>query len=176
VPPDNPFVGRSGARPEIWAYGLRNPWRYTFDRLTGDLWIGDVGQSAWEEVDMQLAGSGGGENYGWNRLEGRHHFDGSAPANPVAPVHEYGHETVECAVTGGYVYRGRDIPALEGAYVFGDFCAGDVMAFRPAGGRATGLRALGIHVDSLASFGEDQDGELYVLSLSGAVDRIAQGR
>jgi glucose/arabinose dehydrogenase len=119
IPEDNPFVDREGARPEIWAYGLRNPWRYSFDRNTGDLWIGDVGQSAREEIDLQAAQSAGGENYGWDRLEGTLRFEGSAPPNAVPPVFEYGRDQGG-TVIGGYVYRGRDIPGLNGTYLFGD--------------------------------------------------------
>ena len=101
IPPDNPFVGKANVRPEIWAYGLRNPWRYSFDRATGDLWIGDVGQNTWEEIDLQPAGSPGGENYGWNRLEGTHPYEGDAPPGAVPPVDEYPHTGGGCAVTGG---------------------------------------------------------------------------
>ncbi len=175
IPPDNAFVGRSGVRPEIWAYGLRNPWRYSFDRATGDLWIGDVGQNTWEEVDLQPAGSPGGQNYGWNRLEGAHPYQGSRPPNAVPPLFEYSHATGGCAVTGGYVYRGTLIPGLAGAYVYGDFCKGDVMALRLANGRPEGLRPLGVHVDNLSSFGQDSRGELYALSLTGPVYRLAPG-
>jgi glucose/arabinose dehydrogenase len=172
---DNPFQGRAGARPEIWAYGLRNPWRYSFDRSTGDLWIGDVGQSNWEEVDVQAASSHGGENYGWNRIEGSHPYQGDAPANAVSPVYEYSHDDGGCAVTGGDVYRGKEIPGLVGAYLFADFCIGDVMALRLRDGRAVDVTNLGVHVDSLSSFGEDAAGELYVLSLASGVYRLEAG-
>jgi glucose/arabinose dehydrogenase len=171
IPPDNPFVGREGALPDIWAYGLRNPWRYSFDRETGDLWIGDVGQGSREEIDFVRAGSRGGANFGWDLLEGTLRFEGDAPPDNVPPVFEY--PTADgCAVTGGYVYRGRDIPALVGAYVFGDFCQGRLEAFRLEKGRARGFDELGPEVANLASFGEDADGELYVLSLSGPVFRL----
>ena len=170
IPPDNPYVGMEGARPEIWAYGLRNPWRYSFDRATGDLWIGDVGQNSWEEVDEQGANSTGGENYGWNRLEGTHPYEGDAPPNAVPPVYEYPHGG--CVVTGGYVYRGEAMPALDGAYVFADFCLGDLETLRPLEGGDLEHGELGIHVDSPASFGEDAAGELYVLSLDGGVYRL----
>ncbi|HEX6401023.1 MAG TPA: PQQ-dependent sugar dehydrogenase [Actinomycetota bacterium] len=172
IPPDNPFVGRDGARPEIWAYGLRNPWRYSFDRATGDLWIADVGQSGWEEIDRQRAGSNGGENYGWNRLEGSHPYEGDPPANAVGPIHEYSHDEGGCTVTGGYVYRGGRIPGLVGAYLFGDFCLGQLEAIRIDGGEVR-HRVLGPAVANLSSFGEDARGELYVMSLGGAVYRIA---
>jgi glucose/arabinose dehydrogenase len=175
VPPDNPFVGRAGARPEIWAYGLRNPWRYTFDRLTGDLWIGDVGQSAWEEVDLHPSGSAGGENYGWNRMEGDHPYGGAAPpAGAVRPVYEYSHDQ-GCVVTGGYVYRGNAIPDLVGAYVFADFCAGAIEAIRLRDGRVVDHRTLGPVVSSLSSFGEDAEGELYAMSLGGGLYRLTPG-
>jgi glucose/arabinose dehydrogenase len=174
IPPDNPFVGRDGARPEIWAFGLRNPWRYSFDRETGDLWIGDVGQGSREEIDLEPAGSRGGLNFGWDLLEGTLSFEGAeAPPNAVAPVFEY--PTADgCAVTGGYVYRGEEIPDLVGAYVFGDFCNGRLEAFVVRNGRAAQHRELGLVVENLASFGEDAAGELYVLSLSGNVYRIVR--
>jgi glucose/arabinose dehydrogenase len=172
IPDGNPFVGTAGARPEIWAYGLRNPWRYSFDRTTGDLWIGDVGQNAWEEVDLQLAAAGGGQNYGWNPLEGTHPYQGDRPADAVAPVYEYSHDDGRCVVTGGYVYRGSQIPGLAGAYVFADFCAGDLMALHVADGRAVDVSGLGAHLDAVASFGEDATGELYALSLAGGVYRV----
>jgi glucose/arabinose dehydrogenase len=177
IPPDNPFVGSGGARPEIWAYGLRNPWRFSFDRATGDLWIGDVGQNSWEEIDVQPAGSPGGLDYGWNLLEGTHPFAGQVPGDlqTVPPVYEYPHDGTTCAVTGGYVYRGTDIPTLVGAYVFADFCRGALEAFVLHDGVATGHRDLGPTVDGPASFGEDENGELYVLSLSGPVYRLVQG-
>jgi glucose/arabinose dehydrogenase len=175
VPADNPFVGYADARPEIWAFGLRNPWRYSFDRLTGDLWIGDVGQSAWEEIDLQPSGSGGGENYGWNRMEGNHSYGGAAPpAGAVRPVYEYSHDQ-GCLVTGGYVYRGKAIPDLVGAYVFADFCAGAIEAIRLRDGRVVDHRALGPVVSGLSSFGEDAEGELYAMSLGGGLYRLAPG-
>ena len=172
VPRDNPFIGQEGARPEIWAYGLRNPWRYSFDRESEDLWIGDVGQDQVEEIDFQLAGSSGGENYGWNRLEGSVPFAGEAPTDAIPPIHEY---TEGCAVTGGYVYRGQAIPDLQGAYLFADFCGGQIMAIRQEEGRVVEERAFDVTVGSLSSFGEDLDGELYALSLGGPVYRIDQG-
>jgi len=175
VPRDNPFVGREGALPEIWAYGLRNPWRYSFDRKTGDLWIGDVGQGAREEIDFARAGSQGGANFAWDLLEGTLPFEGDAPADNVPPVFEYPTGEGTCAVTGGYVYRGQDIPALVGAYVFADFCQGRLQGFRLEDGRARGHHELGPEVANVASFGEDADGELYVLSLSGPVFRLVAG-
>ncbi len=174
IPPDNPFVDRSGALPEIWAFGLRNPWRYSFDLETGDLWIGDVGQGEWEEVDLQPSGSSGGENYGWNRLEGSHSYDGAdPPPNAVPPVFEYSHDDGGCTVAGGYVYRGESIPDLDGAYVFADYCLGRIEALRLRNGRVIGHRALGPVVPGLSSFGEDARGELYAMSLDGGVYRLA---
>jgi len=173
IPPDNPFVGRADVRPAIWVYGLRNPWRYSFDRLTGDLWIGDVGQSAWEEIDHQPSGSSGGENYGWNLMEGAHPFAGDAPEGAVRPVYEYSQDGGGCTVIGGYVYRGTQIAGLDGAYLFGDLCLGRIEALRVEDGRVVDHRELGPVVENLSSFGEDADGELYALSLSGGVYRIA---
>jgi glucose/arabinose dehydrogenase len=173
IPPDNPFVDRRGARPEIWAYGLRNPWRFTFDRDTGDLWIGDVGQGEWEEVDLEPAGSGGGRNYGWNLREGNHAYNGGRkPAGAVDPILEYSHTDGGVAVTGGYVYRGSRIPALRGAYLYADYADGRVKAARQDGGRIVERADLGIKAAPLSSFGEDADGELYALSLAGRLYRV----
>jgi glucose/arabinose dehydrogenase len=133
IPPDNPFVDRDGARAEIWAYGLRNPWRYSFDRATGDLWIGDVGQNAWEEIDRLPAGTPPGANLGWNLVEGSRRFTGDPPNGAVAPVYEYPHASGACTVIGGVVYRGDEIPDLVGAYLFADLCLG-------AGGDPSRLR------------------------------------
>ena len=174
IPPDNPFAGKRGALPEIWAFGLRNPWRFSFDRKTGDLWIGDVGQSSREEIDFEPAGSKGGRNYGWNLKEGTLPFQSSdGGARTVPPIYEY--ETGRdgtCAVVGGFVYRGRRIPGLRGAYVFADFCQGRIMALRQKAGKVVEHRALGPVVPELSSFGQDNDGELYVLSLEGPVYRL----
>ena len=165
VPPDNPFVGAAGARPEIWAYGLRNPWRFSFDRLTGDVFIGDVGQGAVEEVDLQPAASTGGENYGWSCMEG----DRAAGFNPcdgsplTPPILVYGHG-LGCSVTGGYRYRGR-IAALRGFYVFGDFCSGRIWLASESDG-AWNARQWADTALSISSFGEDQNGELYLTDLA----------
>jgi glucose/arabinose dehydrogenase len=172
VPSDNPFVDRDGARPEIWDFGLRNPWRFSFDAATGDLWIGDVGQNSFEEVDHEPAGKGG-RNYGWNRREGRHPFNGGdRPDGAVDPVIEYGRGD-GCTVIGGFVYRGRRIAGLQGSYLYGDYCEGWVRAARAPGGKVAEQRDLGLEVPSLSSFGADADGELYALSLGGDVFRIA---
>ena len=171
IPDDNPFVGRPGARPEIWAFGLRNPWRFSFDRRTGDLWIGDVGQGDLEEIDFQPADSPGGENYGWVFLEGTQRLVGEPPAGTIPPIFEYA-QAVEngCAVTGGYVYRGTALPDLQGWYLFADFCLGEVTAFSSEDGQ-TVLQPLAT-LGEVASFGEDQQGELYVLSLAGNVYKL----
>jgi glucose/arabinose dehydrogenase len=174
VPEDNPFVGVEDARPEIWALGLRNPWRFSFDRETGDLWIGDVGQNAWEEIDLEPAGSAGGTNFGWNVFEGDAPFAEASQASETEPPnYVYPNESGRtCAVTGGYVYRGRAIPSLVGAYVFADFCLGRLEYLRMEDERPVEHGVLGPVVPNLASFGEDADGELYVLSLSGTVQRL----
>jgi glucose/arabinose dehydrogenase len=173
IPADNPFVTTPGARPEIWAYGLRNPWRYSFDRATGDLWIGDVGQSAWEEVDRQPASSTGGENYGWNVREGSHPYAaGGSPPGAVDPVFDYSHSDGGCVVTGGYVYRGAAIPDLVGTYVFADFCLGKIEGLRLDGDQVV-HEQLGVAAGPVSSFGEDAQGELYILSLAGGVYRLA---
>lgn len=173
IPPDNPFVSVPGTRPEIWALGLRNPWRYSFDRETGDLWIGDVGQNAVEEIDLEPAGTPGGRNYGWSRFEGtRQITDRAAPA-AVSPLFEYDHSAGDCSITGGYVYRGSRIPTLSGVYLYSDFCGGGVRALRRGGdGRAENLGDPVPDARSIVSFGQDLDGELYILTLEGPVYRL----
>ena len=172
VPPDNPFAGRSGVLPEIYAYGLRNPWRNSFDRATGDLWIGDVGQNMTEEIDWAPAAQAAGANYGWNAFEGRKPFNPATQAEGHRPpVHEYP-TSRGCSVTGGYVYRGTAIPALAGVYVFGDFCNGELQGLRLEGGKAADVGPLNLKVDSLSSFGEDSAGNVYALSLAGGMFRL----
>jgi glucose/arabinose dehydrogenase len=172
-PKDNPFVGKDG-RDEIWAYGLRNPWRFSFDRSTDDLWIGDVGQNEWEEVDYDPHSSGGGDNYGWRRMEGTHSYNGGTPpAGHHGPIYEYSHDH-GCSITGGFVYRGSKIHDLKGAYVFADFCGGELEAFVQDGGRANGHRLLGPKLEQLSSFGQSASGEIYVMSLGGGLYRIDQ--
>jgi glucose/arabinose dehydrogenase len=174
IPADNPFADRAGARGEIWSYGLRNPWRFSFDPAGGAMWIGDVGQNQYEEVDAEPAGAGG-RNYGWNLREGRHEFDGPRPEGAVDPVIEYGRED-GCTVIGGVVYRGRAIPGLRGAYLYSDFCGGWVKAVRTEGGRPAGQpRDLGLNVASPSSFGTDQRGDVWVLSLAGPVYKLQAG-
>lgn len=174
IPADNPFIAQAGARPEVWSYGLRNPWRFSFDRATGDLYIADVGQSQFEEVDVSLSseGSGKGVNYGWNVMEGAHCLTGTCDQTGLAlPVFEYDHSHGECSITGGYAYRGSAIPDLQGLYFFSDFCQGWVRSFRHQTGGVIELtdwptlRPGGL----VTSFGEDAAGELYVLASSGGV-------
>ncbi len=177
VPPDNPFTGVAGARGEIWAYGLRNPWRFSFDRATGDLYVADVGQARREEVDFEPAGGDGGRNYGWRRMEGSACFDpatGCDDGTLTLPVVDYTH-ALGCSVTGGYRYRGPAAPTLPRFYVFGDFCSGRVWGARPnAAGAwlATQLLESGL---TLSSFGEDEAGRLYAVHYAagdGAVYRL----
>ena len=152
----------------IWARGLRNPWRYSFDRTKGAFWIGDVGQDMWEEIDLAPGVQSAGMNFGWSRYEGNHLYNSSRAApGAVPPVYEYSHAGGNCAVTGGYVYRGSRIPALDAVYLFADFCVGHVFGLYLGQ-----VRDLGIATSNLASFGEDAAGELYVLSLSDGVFRI----
>lgn len=175
VPSSNPFVGQAGKRAEIWAYGLRNPWRFSFDRSTGDLIIADVGQNLQEEVDFAPAGTGAGANYGWSIREGdRRNKPGNAP-NAVSPVLVALHSSGYCAIIGGYVVRDRSLPSLFGRYLFGDFCRTPIESVKLSRGRATGLRATGLEVSATSSFGEDARGHVYVASLNGPVYRIASG-
>jgi glucose/arabinose dehydrogenase len=172
VPGSNPFVGQRGARPEIYALGLRNPWRFSFDRLTGDLWLSDVGQYEVEEINHLPAGSAAGANFGWSRLEGSRVLRGRPPRGYWAPSIEYSHDGGRCAVIGGYVYRGVAIPELEGLYVYGDLCDGRVRTLRVRNGRVTRGPPLNVRVDALVSFGEDAGGELYLLSLYQGIFRL----
>jgi glucose/arabinose dehydrogenase len=180
IPPDNPLVGRDDARPEIWASGLRNPWRFSFDRETGDLYIADVGQSDWEEVNFQPAGSSGGENYGWPIMEGSHCFppdeQACAQAGLTLPAAEYGHDE-GCAVIGGYVYRGSQSPSLLGTYLFADICSGNVWGLSRETGGGWDMRLLATTSLTITSFAEDRNGELYVTTFeNGAVRRIVATR
>lgn len=173
-PDDNPDLG--GA-PGIWSSGLRNPWRISFDPATGDLWIGDVGQDSVEEIDLLPADEGGGRgaNLGWDLAEGDRPFEpGPTPVEGlVAPVHTYTREAGGCSVTGGVVYRGAAIPALDGTYLFGDLCDPTIRGLRPAGEGAFEPVDLGVEVDTLVSFGTGGDGEVYVVGLAGTVARLA---
>lgn len=166
IPPDNPFL-KGGGQPEIFALGLRNPWRFSFDRQTGDLWAADVGQNNWEEVDLIQKG----KNYGWRLLEGRHCYNPASNCERapslVPPVTEYRHEQGRCSVTGGYVYRGASVPTLAGIYVFGDFCTGEILGYHNGGTWL--LTDTNLHI---SSFGEDSDGELYVVGYGGQIFRV----
>ena len=171
VPKTNPLVAQAEAKPEIWAVGMRNPWRFSFDRANGDLWIGDVGQDEVEEIDVGRAanGGGGGVNYGWNRMEGTHCFSsivGCDQTGVTAPFTEYEHGSGDCAVIGGYVYRGRAIPALQGTYLFGDECSGMIRAVAAGGPSGQQPVVLLESRRAISSFGEDEAGELYVTDLA----------
>jgi glucose/arabinose dehydrogenase len=169
----NPLLAGGGPRAEVWASGLRNPWRFSFDRATGEMWIGDVGQNQYEEIDLQPAGLGG-LNYGWNAMEGLHAYQGGYREGMTLPVWEYDHSQ-GCSVTGGYVYRGQALTALRGVYLFGDYCSGLVWALArtPEGGwGSVELLASGLR---LASFGEDEAGELYLVDLAGSVYSLVAG-
>lgn len=176
IPPDNPFAAGGGA-PEVWAYGLRNPWRFTFDRLTGDLYIGDVGQNDWEEINFLPAGTPGGANFGWNYLEGSHPY---LPGDRipeglelVSPVAEYDHSQ-GCSVTGGVVYRGRELPEWQGIYLYGDYCSGLIWGlFRGEDGNWQN-RLLFETRASVTSFGEDEAGEVYFTDYQGSVFRLVE--
>lgn len=180
IPSDNPFALAAQGK-EIWSYGLRNPWRYSFDRQNGDLYIADVGQGNWEEVDIATSGSGRGKglNYGWNVMEGNHCYPpgtvSCATAGKTSPRLEYDHSGGACSITGGYVYRGSAIPAMRGTYFYGDFCAGFVRSLALINGTAAQffdwptLRPPGANI---TSFGEDGAGELYIMTLAGALYRI----
>ncbi len=172
VPEDNPFVHQD-ARPEIWAYGLRNPWRFSFDRQTGDLWAGDVGQNSWEEVDLLRAGG----NYGWNRMEGTHCFPSSVrecnQEGLEAPIIDYTLAGPRCSVIGGVVYRGPSLPWLEGAYLYADYCSGELWGLRYDGREVTEHVLLSDSVSRVTAFGEDENGEAYLLSFDGYIYRLA---
>ena len=177
IPAGNPFGSTPGARAEIWSFGLRNPFRFSFDREAGDLYIGDVGQDQREEIDFAPASSGGGENYGWNRTEGTLCFGASDcdRSGITLPITEYDHQGGACSVTGGYVYRGDRIPSLRGHYFYGDFCAGFVKSLRVDGGSAADQRDWP-ELDpggQITSFGQDTAGEVYIVTAGGDVFRIA---
>ena len=181
IPASNPFTQTVGYKPEIWARGLRNPWRFSFDRVTGDMYIGDVGQGCFEEISFQPAGSHGGENYGWRLMEGFHAFDPGnqndcsrpkvSPVGVTLPITDYG-RSLGSTVTGGYVYRGQDYPWLQGVYFFADFGSGRMWAMRQiAPGVWTGEEKLNTAIN-VSSFGEDERGELYVVDYSGRIDKL----
>ena len=172
IPADNPFVGTAGARGEIWAYGLRNPWRFSFDKETGLLWAGDVGQNSWEEIDIITKGA----NYGWNIMEGFHCYSpatGCDQSGLTLPLVEYDHSQ-GCSVTGGYVYRGDKIPSLQGYYIYGDYCSGNIWALGYQNNAVTRNILLAESGLSITSFGEDLAGNLYILSREGGIYTLVQ--
>jgi glucose/arabinose dehydrogenase len=168
IPPTNPFAGNAAYRSEIWALGLRNPWSFSFDRGTGDLFIADVGQSLYEEVNVQSAASAGGENYGWNIMEGLHCYNAVTcdQTGLTLPVAEYDHSQGECSITGGFVYRGAEYPALQGVYLFGDYCSGRIWGMKRSG---TAVQTKLVLESGLliSAFGEDEAGNLYVADHGG---------
>ena len=172
VPKDNPFVDRKGARPEIWAYGLRNPWRIAFDRKTGDLWCGDVGQDLWEEIDIITRGG----NYGWNRREGKHKFGpkGVGPNDHmIDPIWEYDHKTGK-SITGGHVHRGKRLPQLEGGYLYADYVSGKIWAlwYDKKSGKVTANRPIQDKMLPIITFGEDEQGNTYFTDYFGMINRF----
>jgi glucose/arabinose dehydrogenase len=168
IPADNPFINNDQARNEIWSYGWRNPWRFSFDRVTGDMFIGDVGQNLWEEISFQPADSPGGENYGWNIMEGSHCYRTANcdTTNLVLPIGEYTRDN-GCSVTGGYVYRGSQWPVLWGNYFFADYCTGNIWSLTPDGDGRWRQTIVGQAYTNISSFGEDAAGELYALDHNG---------
>lgn len=183
IPSDNPYVARPGWRPEIWQLGFRNPWRWSFDRATGDLYVGDVGEDLLEEINLLEAPIEGGNNFGWPFMEGDGCFEpavGCETAGLVTPLVQYPHGPDACSVTGGHVYRGSDFPALRGTYLYSDFCGGWIRSFRLSGGVATEAYPelppplAGGLTDNAVSFGEDADGEVYVVYASGRIYRIEE--
>jgi hypothetical protein len=183
IPPDNPFAALGGARDEIWAKGLRNPWRFSFDRQTGDLYIGDVGQGAREEVDFQAAGSPGGRNYGWKVMEGTQCGGGGTSGCPsgtpacnspalTAPVLEYSHSDGNCSITGGYVYRGRSFPELAGTYFYGDYCSGRIWGATRSAAETWSTRLFARRATGLTTFGEDVGGEIYLATEGGLLAHV----
>jgi glucose/arabinose dehydrogenase len=172
IPPDNPFQGTG--KTEIWAYGLRNPWRFSFDQATGDLYIGDVGQNLWEEIDYLPAGSPGGTNFGWNYMEGLHPYDNhTAPQDLqlTAPVAEYSHQ-FGCAVVGGFVYLGKQLPDWQGVFLFGDYCSGIVWGLLRTPDGTWQQKQLYQNVGRISSFGEDESGEIYLTDLRGSLFQL----
>ena len=173
VPADNPFANGGGLG-EVWAYGFRNPWRFSFDRATGDLYIGDVGQYQWEEIDFLPGGYVGPLNFGWNYFEGTHAYEGNPPSDAklTMPVAEYEHGSSRCSVTGGYVYRGAALPAWQGVYVYADYCSGEVFGLILQAGGVWETRLLYDTPYLVTSFGLDEAGELYLIDRSGGVYQL----
>lgn len=177
IPGSNPFVNNPNVRDETWNTGLRNPWRFSFDRETGDLWIADVGQNQWEEINLQAAGGAGGENYGWRCYEGAatYNSSGCGPAGQyTAPVHVYDHRSGNCSITGGFVYRGSRHPDLQGHYVYADYCSGMISSLAPDGaGGWKNTNLLDWNDFQIVSFGEDAEGELLMAAIGqGAIYRV----
>jgi glucose/arabinose dehydrogenase len=174
IPPDNPYFGQQGYREEIWALGLRNPWRFSFDRLNGDLFIGDVGQNNWEEINYQPESSSGGENYGWNIMEGNHCYNSSScdQSGLILPIIEYSHSS-GCSITGGFMYRGVTYPGWQGTYFYGDYCTGSIWGSQESGEEWISQELLDTDYN-ITSFGEDQDGELYLLDRDGGLFKIVE--
>jgi glucose/arabinose dehydrogenase len=173
IPAGNPFAGQAGKRPEIWAYGLRNPWRFSFDRSTGDMIIGDVGQDLEEEVDFVPARTGAGANYGWSIWEGDRRNKPGTAQHAVFPVLIARHSSGYCAIIGGFVVRDRSLPSLFGRYLFGDNCRAQIESATLTRGHAAGVHATGLSVSGTSSFGQDADGHIYISSLGGPVYRLA---
>ena len=178
IPADNPFATGGGA-PEAWLWGVRNPWRFSFDPATGDLWLADVGQNRWEEIDLLPAerGAGRGANLGWDQMEGLEPYEGGrAPAGSVPPLHVYPRVGDRCSVIGGAVYRGSSVPGLWGVYLYGDLCSGEIRGLVAASdGPVDAPLPISAEPGTLASFGQDDEGEVYVLQLAGRVSRLAPG-
>ncbi len=178
IPAGNPFSDQEGGAPEVFLWGVRNPWRFSFDQLTGDLWLPDIGQDTTEEINYLPASVGGGrgQNLGWGVMEGHLPVEGSVvPADHSAPIHVYGHENGRCSVTGGFVYRGEGIPELNGAYLFGDYCSGEIFGLHHVEGVANAWPlSITAPAGTLASFGQALDGEIYVLQTDGQLMRIEQ--
>jgi glucose/arabinose dehydrogenase len=174
IPSDNPFADGDGGAPEVWLYGARNPWRFSFDPETDDLWVADVGQNEWEEIDLLPAADGGGRgaNLGWDRMEGSHSFEGDEPDDDVLPVYEYSHDEGGCSVTGGVVYRGSALSGLAGAYLFSDYCQGTLRAIRVADGAVADEHVFDAEASTVSSLGVDAAGDVYVVSLDGAINRL----
>ena len=180
IPADNPGATDTSFAPEVWSYGLRNPWRFSFDRQTGDLYIADVGQDLWEEVDVAPTGVqlGRGANYGWNIMEGNHCYL-TANCNTtglILPITEYIHAFGACSITGGYVYRGSALPDLVGNYFYADYCNGSVWSIRYPGSGPADWTSILTPGSSVSSFGEDAQGELYIVQLTGPVYRVVPSK
>ena len=179
IPPGNPFID-GGGRPEIWLYGVRNPWRFSFDSVTGDLWVADVGGGVQEEItwlpkDSLNPNAGRGANLGWDRMEGTSNHEGDPPAGDVAPLFTYTHDDGGCSVTGGFVYHGAAVANMQGVYLYGDFCLGVIRGIVQKDGVLVSEGAFDETVPNLSSFGVDENDELYVMSLDGPIYRIVAG-